>query len=227
MAAVSNGVIALGIKANDGVVLGTVRKQESILTLPHTIEKISQLTPDACICYAGLGPDFRVLVDKARKAAHANYKHVYGVYPPTKVLVQEIARVMQEATQSGGVRPFGVSVLVAGWDDVSGPTLYQVDPFGAFYPWKATAIGKGAASAKTFLEKRYGESGMELDDAVHTALITLKESFEGEMTPETVEIAIIGQPDDSRLGYEGVAGVRGPRYAKLSEEQIKDYLDQI
>lgn len=49
-----------------------------------------------------MGPDFRVLVAKARKIAQAYYK-VYGEYPPTKVLVQEVAGVMQTATQSGYV----------------------------------------------------------------------------------------------------------------------------
>lgn len=34
-------------------------------------------------------------------------------------------------------------------------------------------------NAKTFLEKRYSED-MELEDAIHTALLTLKEGFEGE-----------------------------------------------
>jgi hypothetical protein len=68
-----------------------------------------------------------------------------------------------------------------------GPSLYQVDPSGSYFPWKATAIGKSAASAKTFLEKRYTE-GLELEDAVHIALLTLKETIEGEMNGDTVEI---------------------------------------
>lgn len=53
-----------------------------------------------------------------------------------------------------GVRPFGVSLLVAGWDISSGPTLYQVDPSGSYWAWKASAIGKNMVNAKTFLEKR-------------------------------------------------------------------------
>lgn len=54
-----------------------------------------------------------------------------------------------------GVRPFGVSLLVAGWDSDHGPSLYQVDPSGSFWAWKASAIGKNMVNAKTFLEKRY------------------------------------------------------------------------
>lgn len=164
-----------------------------------------------------MGPDYRVLVDKARKVSHTGYKRIYNEYPPTRILVQDVARVMQEATQSGGVRPYGVSLLIAGWDDgvepeieeaieggleseaeqklsarqgdgkrktggilKGGPSLYQVDPSGSYFPWKATAIGKSATSAKTFLEKRYKDD-LELEDAVHIALLTLKETIEGEM----------------------------------------------
>lgn len=56
--------------------------------------------------------------------------------------------------ESRGVRPYGVSLLVAGWDISRGPTLYQVDPSGSFWAWKASAIGKNMVNAKTFLEKR-------------------------------------------------------------------------
>lgn len=58
--------------------------------------------------------------------------------------------------ESGGVRPFGVSLLMAGYDD-NGPQLYQIDPSGSYFAWKASAIGKNMTNAKTFLEKRYSE----------------------------------------------------------------------
>ena len=166
--------------------------------------------------YSGMGPDYRVLVDKARKVSHTGYKRIYNEYPPTRILVQDVARTVQEATQSGGVRPYGVSLLIAGWDEGTeaeteeakeaetelekkasggktggilkgGPSLYQVDPSGSYFPWKATAIGKNATNAKTFLEKRYNDT-LELEDAVHIALRTLKETIEGEMNGDTVEI---------------------------------------
>jgi len=206
--------------------------------------------------YSGMGPDYRVLVDKARKVSHTNYKRIYNEYPPTRILVQDVARVMQEATQSGGVRPYGVSLLIAGWDDgiepdtdeakaaeteaektiaagsrtggilKGGPSLYQVDPSGSYFPWKATAIGKGATSAKTFLEKRYTQE-LELQDAIHIALLTLKETIEGEMNGDTVEIGIVGDPANQLLGYEGVEGAVGPRFRKLGKEEIEDYLTNL
>lgn len=202
--------------ATNGIVLATEKKSSSPLIDPPSLSKISTVTPDIGLVYAGMGPDYRVLVDKARKVSHTAYKRIYNEYPPTRILVQDVARIVQEATQSGGVRPYGVSLLIAGWDEGTepktgeaqrgdseedpkkvtgrtsgplkgGPSLYQVDPSGSYYPWKATAIGKHATSAKTFLEKRYTEE-LELEDAIHIALLTLKESIEGEMNGDTIEL---------------------------------------
>ncbi|KUI57733.1 putative proteasome subunit alpha type-2 [Cytospora mali] len=256
--AVNQGVTALGIKATNGIVLATEKKSSSPLADPSSLSKISLITPNIGMVYSGMGPDYRVLVDKARKVSHTGYKRIYNEYPPTRILVQDVARVMQEATQSGGVRPYGVSLLVAGWDEgvlpeeevekaaktlegeggdkkisgktggilKGGPMLYQVDPSGSYFPWKATAIGKSAASAKTFLEKRYTE-GLELEDAVHIALLTLKETIEGEMNGETIEIGIVGPPADHLMGVEGVEGAKGPRFRKLSPQEIEDYLTNL
>lgn len=230
--AVNQGVTALGIKATNGVVLATEKKSSTPLMNSSSLEKISRITPNIGMIYSGMGPDYRVLTDKARKVSHTDYKRIYNEYPPTRILVQDVAKVMQEATQSGGVRPFGVSLLVAGWDDKpagtgqGGPALYQVDPSGSYFPWKATAIGKSATSAKTFLEKRYND-GLELEDAIHIALLTLKETIEGEMSGDTVEIGIVGPPADHLLGFEGVEGAKGPRFRKLSPQEIEDYLTNL
>jgi len=61
---------------------------------------VAIICPNIGIVYSGMGPDFRVLVTKARKSAQAYWK-IYNEYPPTRVLTQEIANVMQQATQSG------------------------------------------------------------------------------------------------------------------------------
>ncbi|KAK3321014.1 putative 20S proteasome subunit alpha type 2 [Cercophora scortea] len=256
--AVNQGVTALGIKATNGIVLATEKKSSSPLADPTSLSKISLITPNIGMVYSGMGPDYRVLVDRARKVSHTGYKRVYNEYPPTRILVQDVARVMQEATQSGGVRPYGVSLLIAGWDEgilpeeeeekekeaqggeseekkpsgktggilKGGPMLYQVDPSGSYFPWKATAIGKSATTAKTFLEKRYTE-GLELEDAVHIALLTLKETIEGEMSGDTIEIGIVGPPAHHLLGVEGVEGAKGPRFRKLTPQEIEDYLTNL
>lgn len=206
--------------------LATEKKSTSSLNKSESLSKISLITPDIGAVYSGMGPDFRVLIDKSRKISHTNYKRIYNEYPPTKILVSEVAKLMQESTQSGGVRPYGVSLLVAGYDDSNGFGLYQVDPSGSFFPWKATAIGKGSVAAKTFLEKRWNDE-LELEDAIHIALLTLKESIEGDMNGDNVEIAVVGDENEELLGFKGVEGAKGPRFRKLSPQEITDRLESL
>ena len=87
-------------------------------------------------------------------------------------LAHALARADNDVGRCSGVRPFGVSLLAAGYDD-DGPHLYQIDPSGSYWAWKASAIGKNMVNAKTFLEKRYNED-IEIEDAIHTAILTLK-----------------------------------------------------
>ena len=68
---------------------------------------------------------------------------------------------------------------------------------------------KNYVNAKTFLEKRYSED-MELEDAIHTALLTLREGFEGEMNAHNIEVGV----------------VRHSKFSVLTPTQIQDYLDE-
>ncbi|XP_055612544.1 proteasome subunit alpha type-2 [Uranotaenia lowii] len=208
LAAVSAGAPSVGIKASNGVVIATENKQKSILYEEHSVHKVEMVTNHIGMIYSGMGPDYRLLVKQARKIAQ-NYFLTYREPIPTSQLVQKIATVMQEYTQSGGVRPFGVSLLICGWDD-GRPYLFQCDPSGAYFAWKATAMGKNAINGKTFLEKRYSED-LELDDAVHTAILTLKEGFEGQMNADNIEV--------------GICAANG--FRRLDPSDVKDYLANI
>lgn len=222
--AVAQGVTSIGIKATNGVVIATERKAASLLVDDVQLEKVAPICATVGVVYSGMGPDARVLVAKARKSAQA-YKRVYMEDPPVSMLVQEIAAVMQDYTQSGGVRPFGASLLVAGYDPHRGHALYQVDPSGTYFGWKATAIGKHMSNAKTFLEKRYDDT-VELDDAIHTAILTLKEGMEGQMTADSFEIGIVSI-DPTAEKEETHTGAPGMRFRKLKPDQIKDYLENL
>jgi 20S proteasome subunit alpha 2 len=209
LTAVGAGQTSLGIKASNGVVIATEKKLPSILVDENSVHKIQLITPNIGVAYSGMGPDSRVLVRKSRKQAQ-QYKRLYQEPIPLSQLVRETAAVMQEFTQSGGVRPFGVSLLVAGFDD-NGPQLYQVDPSGSYFSWKASAIGKNVSNAKTFLEKRYTDD-MELEDAIHTAILTLKEGFEGQISGKNIEIGIV---DASR------------KFRVLTPAEVDDYLAEV
>lgn len=208
LARVEQGKMALGIKAKNGVVIATDKKVTSSLVDTDAYQKMQSITPSTGFVFAGMGPDFRVLVRDARKSAQKYYL-TYREVQPVSQIVRESALLMQEYTQSGGVRPFGVSCLVAGYDD-DGPQLFQVDPSGSSFGWKATAIGKNYINAKNFLERRYNDD-MELDDAVHIALLTLRESYEGEMTEENIEVAVVGEDRVFRV---------------FTPSEVKDYLEE-
>mmetsp|Transcript_5211 Transcript_5211/g.11380 ORF Transcript_5211/g.11380 Transcript_5211/m.11380 type:complete len:236 (+) Transcript_5211:151-858(+) len=207
--AVGAGATSLGISASDGVVIATEKKLPSVLVDEATVQKTAIISPNIGVVYSGMGPDFRVLVRKARKTAQA-YFQLYKEQIPVAQLVRETAAVMQEFTQSGGVRPFGVSLLMAGYDD-NGPQLYQIDPSGSYFAWKASAIGKNMNNAKTFLEKRYSEE-VGIEDAIHTALLTLKEGFEGQVSGGNIEVGVIGPDRVFRV---------------LSEAEVNDYLQEV
>ncbi|KJH50483.1 multicatalytic endopeptidase [Dictyocaulus viviparus] len=195
--AVKNGQPSVGLRAKDGVVLSTENIASVLFEDQPKIEKISQHI--GCV-YSGMGPDFRILVKRARKIA-MEYEMMYGEEIPTTQLVTQIAAVMQEYTQSGGVRPFGVSLLIA---------AIHRSRKGAYFAWKATALGKNDVNAKTFLEKRYSEA-LELDDGIHTALLTLRESFDVGMTEDNVEVAI--------------CNTKG--FHRLTKQQVKDHLGAL
>lgn len=209
LTAVSKGKISLGIKATNGVVIATETKVPSPLVDPETQEKISFLSSNIGTAYSGMGPDFKLLSTRARKEAQQYYL-TYKEAIPVAQLVHETASVAQEFTQAGGVRPFGCSLLIAGYDD-NGPQLYQVDPSGAYWAWKASAIGKNSQNAKTFLEKRYSEE-LEVDDAIHTAILTLKEGFEGAIDEDNIEIGVVGEDRKFRI---------------LSKAELKDYIQEV
>lgn len=72
---------------------------------------------------------------------------------------------------------------------------------------------------------------MELDDAVHTAILTLKEGFEGQMTETSLEIGIIG---GANAGFGSALDISGqhvpqqrPIFRKLTPSEVRDYLANI
>ncbi|MCL4119191.1 UNVERIFIED_CONTAM: hypothetical protein GTU68_061340 [Idotea baltica] len=167
------------------------------------------ITDHIGMVYSGMGPDYRLLVRQARKEAQNTIVLSLNNSYHDATCSKSCSNNAGIYTTSGGVRPFGVSLLVCGWDN-GRPFLFQCDPSGAYFPWKATAMGKNFVNGKTFLEKRYNED-LELDDAVHTAILTLKESFEGQMSSDNIEI--------------GICNTKG--FRRLTPAEVQDYLANI
>ena len=58
--------------------------------------------------------------------------------------------------------------------------------------------------------RSYSED-IEMEDAIHTCLMTLKEGFDGQMDEHNIEVAVVG-PD--RV------------FRTLEPEQLRDYMDE-
>ncbi|GJV97175.1 proteasome subunit alpha type-7 [Tanacetum coccineum] len=142
-----------------------------------SVRKIVNLDDHIALACAGLKADARVLINKARTECQS---HKLIVEDPVTVeyITRYIAGLQQKYTQSGGVRPFGLSTLIVGFDPYTNvPSLYQTDPSGTFSAWKANATGRNSNSMREFLEKNYKEtSGEETIKLTIRALLEVVES---------------------------------------------------
>ncbi|CCE64711.1 hypothetical protein TPHA_0I02070 [Tetrapisispora phaffii CBS 4417] len=156
--AVKRGTCSVGIKGEDCVVLGCERR--STLKLQDTRitpSKISKIDNHIILSFSGLNADSRILIEKARIEAQS---HKLTLEDPVSIeyLTRYIAGVQQRYTQSGGVRPFGVSTLIAGFDpNDNKPRLYQTEPSGIYSSWTAQTIGRNSKTVREFLENNYNK----------------------------------------------------------------------
>ncbi|CAN1757877.1 Proteasome subunit alpha type-7 [Linum perenne] len=199
--AVRKGNAAVGVRGTDTVVLGVEKKsavklQDSSVNLylaadeveKRSVRKIVNLDNHIALACAGLKADARVLINKARIECQS---HRLTVEDPVTVeyITRYIAGLQQKYTQSGGVRPFGLSTLIIGFDPYTKvPSLYQTDPSGTFSAWKANATGRNSNSIREFLEKNYKEtSGQETVKLAIRALLEVVVESGGK----NIEVAVM------------------------------------
>ena len=105
---------------------------------------------------AGMTADANILINYARQAAQ-RYLLTYNEDIPCEQLVRRLCDLKQGYTQHGGLRPFGVSFIYAGWDPQRQFQLYLSNPSGNYGGWKATSAGANNASASSLLKQDYKE----------------------------------------------------------------------
>ncbi len=157
--AVKKGTTAIGVVYDEGVVLVTTRKKSNVVM---SGEKIAKVDDHIGIASAGLVADARILVDMARIKAQQN-RLLYDEPITVKSMAKFLADRQQLYTQYAGVRPYGVSLLIGGYD--LEPKLFETDPSGVMLEAKARAIGRNSDKINEALEKSY-KKGMKFKDAV-------------------------------------------------------------
>lgn len=200
MEAVKKGRCALGIRGADCILLAVERKAAAKLQDSRTARKICQLDEKLAVAFSGLSADARVLIDKARVECQS-FRLTMDYGASAEYVSRFVARTQQENTQKGGVRPYGVSVFVAGFDRENRPKLFLTEPSGAFSQWQANAIGRSSKVMLDFLEANYRE-GLSYEEALRLAVRTLTQVVEKES--RSIEIAVIRESGVRTLTEEEV-----------------------
>ncbi|MBI2173358.1 MAG: archaeal proteasome endopeptidase complex subunit alpha [Candidatus Aenigmarchaeota archaeon] len=182
--AVEKATTVVGVTFSNGVVLVATKSIQKLI-VPESVEKISKIDEHIGVASCGILADSRILVDYARIRCQVN-KITFGEPIEINALVKDISDRKQRFTQMGGIRPFGVSLLIAGMD--GGPHLYETDPSGTLREWKAQAIGRGMKEARKVLVEEYKEN-LSGDKATDLALKALK-TGEKKLSTRAVEIGM-------------------------------------
>ena len=190
--AVRRGTTSIVCRNKNSVVF-TVEKKSSELQEIIGSEKIFKVDDHIGVAIAGLTADARVLVDRARVQAQVNILN-YDETISVKDSTLNICEYLQLFTQNAGVRPFGVSFLIAGVDSNGEASLYLTDPSGAMWGYKAFAIGSGATEARAYLEENYKEDISD-EDLKLLPLRTLKELMGENLNKDTCDVAFIMKDD--------------------------------
>jgi len=191
MEAVKQGSCVVGIQGSKHVVLATLKRAANELSAFQ--KKAFKIDSHCGIAVSGLTADGRVLSRFMRNEC-INHRFVYDSPMNVRRLVQEVADKSQVATQRSWARPYGVGLLVAGYDK-TGPHLLQTCPSGNYYEYKAIAIGARSQASKTYLEKKLGEfQSCGLDALCKHALLALKEACsEGDLSIKNAGLCFVGE----------------------------------
>lgn len=159
-------------------------------------EKMYKIDDHIACAVAGITSDANILINTCRLQCQ-RYQFTYQEPIPVDQLVRGLCDTKQGYTQFGGMRPFGVSLLYAGWDKQRGFQLYQSDPSGNYGGWKATSIGANHSSATSVLQSDFNDD-VSLEDATKLVIKVLSKTMDSTtLSPEKVELATLSKDEET------------------------------
>ena len=205
--AVKRGTASIGVRTPEGVVLAVDKRIRSPLMERDSVEKIHKADDHVGIASAGHVADARQLIDFARRQAQVDQLR-YGQPVGVETLTKTVTDHIQQYTQVGGARPFGVALIVGGIEDGE-PRLYETDPSGTPYEWRALAVGADRGEIEDYLEANY-EAELSLDEGVGLALSALASVSDDELRAEGTGVATVPVDDE--------------QYRRLSDDEVETHL---
>ena len=211
MEAVKQGSAAIGLKSKNFAIVATLKRSASELSSYQ--KKIFKIDDNMGIGIAGLVADARVLA-KYMRTECINHRYVYDAPMQVGRLVVQVADKSQLGTQRIGRRPYGVGLLVVG-SDSTGTHLFECQPSGVYFEYKAMAIGARSQSGRTYLERHFEEfPDLPLDDLIKHALLALRETLGTGQELTAANVAV---------GYVGLEG----GFTILEDETIAGYVESV
>lgn len=212
---VRRGTIAVGIRTQDGAIIAVEEKARRLQT-GDTAQKIFQIDDHVGVAAAGYIPDARSQVDNARFFSQSN-KLIYDESVEVETIAKHLADQNQQFTQYAGVRPYGVSLILAGVNK-GRSDLFLTDPSGTFIPYDAVAIGANSEKATKVLEESYKQD-MSLDDASILATVAVSRVSKSDDWADSVRMAHI-RTDTAR--FEMVSDEQVKNYTKTAREKFPE-----
>ncbi|KAL3317434.1 Psma8p [Cichlidogyrus casuarinus] len=183
------------------------------------MRKIALLDDHVAVAFSGLTADARILINRVRVECKS-YKLTVEDPASVEYISRYMAQIKQNYTQSNGRRPFGVSCLVVGFNKDATPHVYQTDPAGTYYEWKANAIGKNSKTVREFLEKNYTEEAVETEEGtINLAVKSLMDVVQSGA--KHMEIAVMTYKKPSKPGETFI------NWKMLEHDEIDSYVKQI
>jgi proteasome alpha subunit len=200
---VRRGSLAVGIQTQQGVVLAVEEKGRKLQS-DDSVIKMFQIDDHLGAVGAGYIPDARIQVDSARVMAQSN-RLIYDEPVDIEAVAKRIADMNQQYTQYAGVRPFGVSLIIAGVDEGNGPVVYLADPTGTYSGFRAIAIGQGSDQVNEYLEKNYAPD-IGLEAAVTLAIECIYLVSEDKSGTAHIKVAVVDAESKMwrRLGEQDI-----------------------
>lgn len=193
--AIKQGSAAVGLVSKTHVVLAALKRNAE--ELGSYQKKVIKVDDHMGVALAGLAPDARILSNYLRQQAMSS-KMVFNRPLSLTKAVNSIADKAQDNTQSAGGRPYGVGLLVAGFDE-SGPHLFEFLPSGSVLEYTGAAIGARSQAAKTFFERKYEEfPDATKEQLIEYALTALRDTLaqDKELTTSNTTVAVVGADHD-------------------------------
>lgn len=215
--AIKLGSTAIGIATSHGIVLGVEKRITSTLLVSDSIEKIMEIDSHIGCAMSGLTADARSMVEHARVSAVS-----HNLYFDEPMAIESLTQSVCDLALRFGEgasgeeerlmsRPFGVALLIGGFDKLKGYQLYHAEPSGTFYQYKAKAIGSGSEGAQSELQNVY-KNDLTLEQAEMIVLKILKQVMEEKLDSTNAQLCTITKENG---------------YKVLSEEETKEIVDII